>query len=224
MRVGAGTVWRGLVPVVVLGGVLTGCSQTQQEGATAGTSASATAAAGAAGQAARSGGTIGSSDSACELPVTFDVAEDWKAKAVDSGTAEGTAADDGSGMPEEVADALLTAACEIDAKPAGHIGFLRVWTGDRSGDDSRTVLKAFVAAEGSTRQEKYRTFRTGSLTGVEVEYLCTSKILDESKKERALAVTTPQGPVVLHLGGLDTEEHDQMLPAYELAKKTLRTA
>ena len=43
-----------------------------------------------------------------------------------------------------------------------------------------------------------------------------------SKEQRALAVTTKRGPVVLHLGGLDTEEHRAMLPAYELAKRTLR--
>jgi hypothetical protein len=128
-----------------------------------------------------------------------------------------------------VADALLhqgpvTAACEVDAKPAGHIGFLRVWTGEPGDDDARAVLKAFVAAEGGTSKAKYHDFTTGDLKGVEVEYLFTSKLLDETKPERALAVTTTNGPVVVHLGGLDSGEHRAMLPAYELAKRTLRTA
>ena len=132
-------------------------------------------------------------------------------------------------LGSEVADALLhqgpvTAACEVDAKPAGHIGFLRVWTGKPGNDDARTVLEAFVAAEGSTSKAKYQDFKAGGLKGVEVQYLYTSELLDETKPERALAVTTARGPVVVHLGGLDTGEHRAMLPAYELAKRTLRTA
>jgi len=41
---------------------------------------------------------------------------------------------------------------------------------------------------------------------------------------RPSRVSTADGPVVLHLGGMDTAEHTAMLPAYELAKQTLRTA
>ncbi|MFQ6142464.1 lipoprotein [Streptomyces seoulensis] len=36
------------------------------------------------------------------------------------------------------------------------------------------------------------------------------------------AVAADAGPVVLHLGGLDSGEHDEMIPAYGLAKRTLR--
>lgn len=216
----------GLAPVLLLAGVLTGCGGSPEEDP----KASATARAeGATGAAAESGGTIGAAGSACELPVTFAVAKGWKAKAVDSGAASGSSGGSGKELADDVADALLhqgpvTAACEIDAKPAGNIGFLRVWTGSPADADARAVLRAFVAAEDNTSKEKYRTFRAGGLSGVEVEYLCTSKLLDESKKERALALSTPDGPVVLHLGGLDTEEHEAMLPAYELAKRTLRVA
>ncbi|MFE2103674.1 lipoprotein, partial [Streptomyces sp. NPDC059468] len=103
------------------------------------------------------------------------------------------------------------------------IGVLRVWTGEPGDADARTVLRQFVAAEDNTSKEKYRSFRTANgLSGVEVEYLYTSKLLEETKKESALAVSTPDGPVVLHLGGMDTEEHNAMVPAYELAKQTLR--
>lgn len=172
--------------------------------------------------AARSGGSVGARGPACELPVTFDIAAYWKAGAVDRPAKDSPAV-------EEAADSLLrqgpvTAVCEIDAKPAGNIGFLHVWTGAPDAGDARTVLRAFVAAGGAVSKEKYRPFRAGGLEGVEVEYLSTSEILDESKQERALAVSTPEGPVVLHLGGLDTEEHQRMLPAHELAGKTLRTA
>ncbi|MFJ6080119.1 lipoprotein [Streptomyces sp. NPDC092369] len=225
MLVGAGNTRRGLAHVALLTAVLTGCAEASDEAPSASTSASATAdAAGGSEKAAESGGTIGTSGSACELPVTFDIAAKWKAKSIDA-----KSAGDGSDLADEIADALLhqgpvTAACEVDAKPAGHIGFLRVWTGKPGKDDARTVLEAFVKAEDNTSKPKYTTFRSGGLDGVEVEYLFTSKLLEETKKERALAVTTASGPVVLHLGGLDSEEHEDMLPAFELAKQTLRTA
>ncbi|UXY32844.1 lipoprotein [Streptomyces sp. HUAS TT20] len=227
-----GTVQGGLAPVLLLAGVLTGCGESPEEDPKASATAQAegaTGGAGATGTAAKSGGTIGAAGSACELPVTFDIAKGWKAKAVDSGAASGGSGGADDEFAQEVADAILhqgpvTAACEIDAKPAGHIGFLRVWTGSPADADARTVLRAFVAAEDNTSKEKYRTFKAGDLSGVEVEYLYTSKLLDEVKKERALAVSTPDGPVVLHLGGMDTEEHEAMLPAYELAKHTLRVA
>ncbi|MEU7303126.1 lipoprotein [Streptomyces sp. NPDC007206] len=179
--------------------------------------------------AAASGGSVGAAGSDCALPVRFDVAEHWKPKGIDAG-AEPSKASKGSGddLGAAVADSLLhqgpvTAACEIDAKPAGHIGFLRVWTGTAGTTDPGTVLRQFVAAEDGAGKATYRSVRTGGgLKGVEVEYLYTSELLDETKKETALAVGTPDGPVVLHLGGMDTEEHEAMRPAYELAKRTLR--
>ncbi|MEU0007874.1 lipoprotein [Streptomyces sp. NPDC006314] len=179
-------------------------------------------------KATASGGRIGAAGSACELPVSFDIAKDWKAKAIDAqaelSKASKRSDDDLAGA---LADAFLrqgpvTTACEIDAKPAGNIGFLRVWTGKAGDGDAGSVLREFVAAEDNTSKAKYRSFKTGGgLSGVEVEYLYTSKLLDETKKESAFAVSTPDGPVVLHLGGMDTEEHEAMRPAYDLAKQTL---
>lgn len=236
MVVGARQVRRRLAQVALLAGVLTGCSGAAEDDTK--TSASATASAEAAGDsdtAVKSGGTIGAAGSACELPVTFDIAQYWLAEAVDSGTEKDESADSGDGsadagddeLAQEIADALLrqgpvTAACEIDAKPAGNIGFLRIWTGEPGTDDARTVLEAFLAEEDGVSKAKYSAFRTGGLSGAEVKYLVTSELLEETKEETALAVTTKQGPVVLHLGGMDTDEHRAMLPAYELAKKTLR--
>ncbi|WP_053757875.1 lipoprotein [Streptomyces sp. AS58] len=226
MQVGVGKARRGLIAAAVAAGLLTGCADGAQEdaGASADPSASASKDAGAAdgGGTARSGGTIGATGSACELPVTFDIAEKWTAEAVEGASGEA----DGE-LAEEVADALLrqgpvTAACEVDAKPAGHIGFLRVFTADPGEDDARTVLKGFVEAEVEASKERYGTFEAGGLTGAEVEYLYTSELLEEPKTERAFAVVTARGPVVVHLGGMDTAEHEAMLPAYELAKRTLR--
>lgn len=161
------------------------------------------------------GGTIGAKGSSCELPVTFDIAEEWTAETVDVGPA-------GDVAEELLRQGPVAVTCEIDAKPAGNIGYLRVWTGEPAKDDARAVLEAFVEAQAGASKETYRTFKTGGLDGVEVEYLYTSELLDETKKERALAVVTSDGPVVVHLGGLDTEEHEEMLPAYQLAKRTLR--
>ncbi|QIJ60880.1 lipoprotein [Streptomyces sp. JB150] len=269
MRVGVGRAGRAVAGAALAAVALTGCAQAAGPGA--GESAGASAGAPADGEraAAESGGRVGAAGSACELPVSFDIAERWEPEAIDaaaaraaveqpagseepagpedsdgsdgSGDADGSdGADDPDGLDEELAaelaDALLrqgpvTAACEVDAKPAGHIGFLRVFTGERGqpgGNDARTVLENFVLAEESEEvsldEQRYRTFRSGRLTGVEVSYLRTSAILEETTKQRALAVVTADGPVVLHLGGLDDEEHEAMLPAFDLAKRTLRTS
>ncbi|MFF7468513.1 lipoprotein [Streptomyces sp. NPDC008092] len=181
----------------------------------------------ASGAAAQRGGSVGAAGSACELPVVFDIAKGWKAEAVDGLAAVASAGTD-SDITEEVVDGLLrqgpvTMVCEIDAKPAGNIGYLRAWTGRPGSGDARAVLQAFVAAEDNTGGAAYRTFTAGGLSGVRVDYRYTSKLLAETKKESALAVVTPKGPVVLHLGGLDSAEHDEMLPAFELAQDSLRS-
>jgi hypothetical protein len=210
MLVGAGKTWLGMAHVALLAGVLTGCSEAAEgDDSKASARPSATAeTTGADDPAATSGGTIGAAGSACELPVTFDIAKSWKAEAVEAPLSQGP----------------VSLACEIDAKPAGNIGFLRVWAGKSGDAGTRAVLEAFLAAEDGVTKEKYRTFTSGGVSGVEVEYLYSSELLDETKKESAFAVTTADGPVVVHLGGLDTEEHEEMLPAYELARRTLRTA
>lgn len=210
MRVGAGSSWRRAAGVALLAGVLAGCSDAGETDA--GTSARPSATAKTAGPDAASdvsgGGTIGAAGSACELPVTFGLAKKWKPEAVQAPLRQGP----------------VSLVCEIDAKPAGTIGFLRVWAGDPGDADARAVLKAFLEGEDGVSEERYGSFTSGGVSGAEVEYLITSELLEETKTERALALVTPDGPVVLHLGGLDTEEHEEMLPAYELARRTLRTA
>ncbi|MFF1301485.1 lipoprotein [Streptomyces sp. NPDC058307] len=210
MPVRAGNTWLRMAHVALLAGVLTGCSEAAEgDGSTGSALPSARARTSAPeGTAASSGGSVGAAGSACELPVTFDTAKSWKAEAVTAPLSQGP----------------VSLACEIDAKPAGNIGFLRVWAGKPGDADARAVLEAFVAAEDGVGEEKYSAFTSGGLSGVRVEYLYTSELLEETKKERAFAVTTADGPVVVHLGGLDTDEHEEMLPAYELARRTLRAA
>ncbi|MFF9060572.1 lipoprotein [Streptomyces sp. NPDC014882] len=222
MRFGVGNGWRGLAAAVLLTGLAAGCGESGDGPDASGAKAKAKASAGA--EVAARGESVGAAGSACELPVTFDIAEFWEAEAIDAASRQG---ETGNEIVDDLSDAFLhqgrvTMACEVDAKPAGKLGFLRVWTGRPGDADARAVLEGFVTAEEGADGAEYRSFRTGSLAGTEVEYTTTSELLEETKKERALAVSTPDGPVVVHLGGMDTEEHEAMLPAYELAKRTLR--
>lgn len=161
------------------------------------------------------GATIGAAESPCALPVTFALAAKWTPEAVDA------TADADPALAELARQGPVEMACEIDAKPAGNIGYLRVWTADATDSTPREVLEAFLAADKTAGDAEYEDTKAGSLPAAEVGYLTTSELLDESKKERALAVTTPKGVALIHLGGLDSAEHDEMLPAFELAKKTL---
>ncbi|MFI1104950.1 lipoprotein [Streptomyces melanogenes] len=163
--------------------------------------------------AASGAGTVGGAGSACPLPVVFATADHWKAKAVKL---------DGTALDALAQQGPFTMACEIDAKPAGNIGFLRAWTSTAKEGTPRAALEAFVTADKNAGKAAYTEIKAGSLPAAEVVYETYSKLLDESKQEHALAVLTPGGAVVLHLGGMDTGEHKEMLPAYELAKKSLR--
>ncbi|MFE6286327.1 lipoprotein [Streptomyces sp. NPDC057877] len=188
--------------------MLTGCAGEDGDGSREGRASASPSEPESSASTVASGGTLGGPGSACELPVTFELAAKWTAEAVRAPLEQGPVA----------------LVCEVDAKPAGSIGFLRVWTGAPGADEARSVLEAFLKAEGGTSEEEYSAFTADGMSGTEVEYRYTSEFLDEPKTERALAVTTPDGPVVLHLGGLDDAEHADMLPAYELARRSLRAA
>ncbi|MFE9396315.1 lipoprotein [Streptomyces flavidovirens] len=161
---------------------------------------------------AAKGATVGGAGTPCALPVSFSTATDWTAEKVTVG--------DDPVFGSLAKQGTVELVCEIDAKPAGNIGYLRVWTGDDTGTP-REVLEGFMADEKKAGTVRYRETKAGELPATEVTYTTTSELLDGPKKERALAVNTSRGAVVLHLGGMDTREHEQMLPAYELAKKTM---
>lgn len=163
---------------------------------------------------AAKGGRLGGAGSACELPVTFDLAARWKPKAIEL--------EPDSVLADLAEQGTVKMVCEIDAKPAGNIGFLRVWRGEASEDDPQAVLKAFVEDDPNASEAGYTQVKAGALAAAEVGYTVHSELMDESKQERAFAVSTPDGPVVVHLGGLDSDEHTAMLPAFELAKRSLK--
>ncbi|MFE5851921.1 lipoprotein [Streptomyces sp. NPDC056500] len=198
---------------VVAVGLLAGCSagtepkpdrpvgNAQKESATSSPTAKAVVA----------GGKVGIKGSPCELPVSFDHAADWTAEAVKEDTQFGL-----------TSMGPVTLKCEIDAKPAGIVGFLRIWVGGKAGDDPNAVLKEFVAENAKDRKSEVFTKGTaGEFKVAEVSYLNVNEFLDTPRKERAFAFSTPKGVVVFDLGGMDSSEHDAMLPAYELARKTL---
>ncbi|MFD4229546.1 lipoprotein [Streptomyces sp. NPDC058545] len=207
-----GTVTAVLAAVSV---ALTGCtSSARDDGGNGGNGGKAAPKPRATAPSPMKGGSVGGSGSACALPVTFDLAASWKPEAVRLG------ADDA--LNELVRQGPVTLVCEIDAKPAGSIGFLRVWTGDRTDRTPRQVLEAFLADEPNAGKITYTDTEAGTLHATEAGYTVSSELLDGPQKKRAFAVSTPRGPVVVHLGGLDSEEHEEMLPAYELAKRTVR--
>jgi len=144
------------------------------------------------------------------LPVSFDLAQSWLAKPV--------AGDPAGGLGKQ---GDLTLRCEVDAKPAGHLGFLRVWAGGKAGDDPAKALDSFLAADRNLIDRQQRATKAGALSAAEVTYVRDNPAVGSRKRERALAVSTPKGVVVLALGGLDTGVHEQMLPAYQLAKQSL---
>ncbi|MCO8276718.1 lipoprotein [Actinoplanes sp. TRM 88003] len=168
---------------------------------------SASPAAAGAPEAAR----VGAADSACTLPVTFGTAEDWTAKAVKMDE------------DDELFAALaqrgpMTMACEVDAKPAGLIGFLRVWTGKTA--DPRAGLTAFIGDRAL--KPVFTEVQIGGQPGLEVVYEQKSQLDDELEPERAFLVPTGKGLVTVSLDSFDSGEYEDMLPAYELAKSSLK--
>jgi hypothetical protein len=160
-------------------------------------------------QAAAAGPRVGAADSACRLPVTFGIAESWTAKPVT------IKADDP--LAELARKGPLTMVCEIDAKPAGNIGFLRVWTGGKG--ELRESLAAFIGTDA--REAAYTELKIDGRAAVEVVYQQKSQVDEEMEQERAFAVETAEGMAAVSLDSFDSDEHAAMLPAYELAKSSL---
>ncbi|MEU6165666.1 lipoprotein [Streptomyces tanashiensis] len=198
--------------LVAAGLLLTACGTTPAPDRPAGARAPQATATAETPEKAEAAATLGGPGSACALPVSFALAEDWKPEAIKD--------------PEDPEFAALTrqgpavVRCEVDAKPSGNIGYLRVWTAGKG--PARTALEAFVKAEKGSSKASYRETRAGALPATEVTYTVYNELMEESKEERAFAVSTPKGTVIVHLGGLDTGEHRAMLPAYELAKSTTK--
>ncbi|MGX8906164.1 lipoprotein [Streptomyces netropsis] len=206
-------------------GMLTGCSSADEKSGD-----SAKASAGVAKDTGRDTGKqdtgkavgkkdaarIGTAGTVCELPVSFEVAKSWKPAA--------SSAEDAKMLAKLNDRTSVTAACVVDAKPAGLLGNMRVWTAPRSDKSPRQVLDAFMAEEKRVSEQEFSETKVGGLAAAEVTYKESSPLLDEPSPQRALAVMTPKGTAVLHLTAFDGEEYKDMLPAWELAKKTLLPA
>ena len=139
----------------------------------------------------------GRSAPACDLPVTFDIAAKWVPKPVAAEVAEAF------GGPDRV-------ACEVDAKPAGVLGFVRVYLATQA--DPRAALQA--RATGSTDQ-RFRQITTPAGVGWEIGYRA------EETLGRAFAVAAGAATVVVEWRGVDEDEHRAGLPAYVLARTSL---
>ncbi len=222
------SVVRGVLAAAMTCGLVAGCSD--GGGGTSGGGGKSGGGAGAAEQA----GTVGAEGSACELPVTFGIAAKWKPSAIETTPdpdADGELADMLS--DEEMAELLeglavrgpVMARCEISAKAAGKTGFLRAYVEEPdAGADPRTVLEGFVAEADGHADEKYTSFKAGSAEAVEVVYSELDPLFEEKRTTRAFAVGTPQGTVVVALGGSDQGDKKVVLPAYDLAKESLRVS
>ncbi|MFE6103456.1 lipoprotein [Streptomyces laurentii] len=195
-------------------GLLTACgTDTAADTPAARSSATAKAPASAAPAtpAVKAAGSLGGPKTACALPISFTLAADWEPKAVE--------VPEDSEFAELARKGPATMRCEVDVKPAGNIGFLRVWTAPK-GTKARAALEGFVGAELKPSDVVYRDVKGGALPAVEVTY-ALADLDDGTMPRRAFAVDSPQGAVIVHLGGLDAQEHREMLPAYELARTSV---
>src|SRR5437762_392000 len=98
--------------------LLAGCSD--KEPAPPATAGAASPAAWSDPAAAPRAAQVGKPGTPCVLPVSFDIAKSWKPAALPDGVAK---------------QAGFTLRCEVDGKPAGHLGFLRVWVSAAAGKD-----------------------------------------------------------------------------------------
>lgn len=142
---------------------------------------------------------VGGADTACPLPVAMDLPAKWKPVKLDAGLFR---------------QGGLDALCEIDAKPAGAIGFLRVFVGPAA--EPRAALETFLAAQKDPRDPQYRETAVGKGSGAEVTWT-----EEETGRRRAFAMSTPLKTVVMTAGSIDDSEYEQLLPAFLLAKQSL---
>ncbi|GIJ47469.1 hypothetical protein Val02_43550 [Virgisporangium aliadipatigenens] len=137
----------------------------------------------------------GKSVPTCTKGLAFDLAKDWKPRPVPDDTKEFDVA---GNHP----------VCEVDGKPAGLIGFMRVYVSPKQ-------PQAALEAQVGTAKATYSEVTVGRAAGVEAVWTDT-----KGAPVRAFAVQGGTGSVLLVWGGLDAEEHEGGRPAYELAKRT----
>lgn len=209
-----------LIRILAVAGVLAAgaCSGSATPAATPGAVAgSASPAAPPAAPAAVAGARLGAAGSACRLPFTFDATAEWKPKAVD--------VKEFGDLAELAKVGEFDTVCEIDAKPAGHIGFLRVYLAEGLSGQPREHLKPFV--EFSKREISnvtYQDIQVASQQGAEVTWDLKDTEFDLTTRYSAFAMNTKAGAVVVQLSPFDESEHEAMLPAFRLAQTSAAVA
>ncbi|MGW6540059.1 lipoprotein [Streptomyces sp. NPDC055051] len=153
--------------------------------------------------------SLGGAGTACVLPVSFSLTEDWEPEEVE--------APDDPDFAALMKQGPATIVCEAKAEGTPHIGFLRVWTAPKG--PVRPTLEAFVKAD-KTKGIALSDLRVGGVPAVEARYAVFSGLTEEWREGRAFALATARGVVVVELGGLDSEEED-MIAAYEAVKSSV---
>lgn len=169
-------------------------------------------------------GTIGDAESACRLPVTFDRAMGWKPQVPESVDTV-TDADLREALAAIVSPGPFELACEV--KSPSDIGLLRVYVGPAklASRDPEGLLRTFAAElDEGTDLAFASSENAGGLPITDVTYTEVVELLDEERPRRAFLVAVDDAVVVIHVGGLDAEEHEGMVPAYELAMDSVHAS
>jgi hypothetical protein len=142
---------------------------------------------------------------ACPAPISFDTAKKWKPEHI--------AGRSFSGIPLNRKE--LTLLCEIDAKPAGITGFIRVWKVRKSATARTALMMAAPAFQQATGLE-FHEITVGGQSTLELTYTA------DGSPGRAFAVTLASGEIIVtDWKGLDRQAHQAGLAAYQLARSSL---
>lgn len=168
---------------------------------------------------------VGAADSACPLPVVFDRDQGWVPKR--PRVEEITDASVQESLASLTSPGPFDLACEL-ISPVD-LGALRVYTGPAAlaGRDPEALLETFVDAheEGAARDVAFAPVTAESgIALVEVTYERYDDLDEAYVPRHAFLAPGDDGVALFLLGGLDAEEHEGMLPAYELARRSVRLA
>lgn len=167
--------------------------------------------------------SVGGADEPCPLPVVFDRDQGWVPERPKTDEATDPALREG--LRSLVSPGPFDLACELTSPV--NLGLLRVFTGPAAltGRDPEALLTTFVDVfeDGDGRDLTFTNVTSdegGEL--VEVTYEVYDEYDEAYLPRRAFLAPGKDGVALLMLGGLDAEEHEGMLPAYELARRSVR--